>query len=90
MLKWFSIRLKTVRNDSTANVIHIDFNLLENEKYAEYHSLYDFVKSQYKTVVKNYLLIDEIQNCDGFEKAINALHASEQFDYTSQVPMPFC
>lgn len=68
------------QNDSTANVIHIDFNLLENEKYAEYHSLYDFVKSQYKADVNNYLLIDEIQNCDGFEKAINALHASEQFD----------
>ena len=28
----------------------------------------------------NYLFIDEVQMCEGFEKTLNSLHASEKYD----------
>lgn len=68
------------QTDTNANIVHIDFNLPDNEHLAEYHALYGFVKESHKEGVENYLLIDEVQNCAGFEKAINGLHASELFD----------
>ncbi len=67
-------------NISNANIIHINFNLPENEELAEYRKLYEYVKSNYAEGKENFVLIDEIQMCRDFEKAINGLHASEQFD----------
>ena len=67
-------------NIPNANVIHINFNLPEFEKLNEYRALYDNINSRYKQGVENFVLIDEIQMCDNFEKAINGLHASEKFD----------
>ena len=67
-------------NIPNANVIHINFNLPEFEKLNEYRTLYDNINSRYKEGVENFVLIDEIQMCDNFEKAINGLHASEKFD----------
>ena len=67
-------------NIPNANVIHINFNLPEFEKLNEYRALYDNINSRYKEGVENFVLIDEIQMCDNFEKAINGLHASERFD----------
>lgn len=62
------------------NIIHIDFNLLENESLLSYRALHDFVMSKYCAEKQNFVLIDEVQMCDDFEKAINSLHASEKFD----------
>ena len=67
-------------NIPNANVIHINYNLPEFEKLNEYRALYDNINSRYKEGVENFVLIDEIQMCDNFEKAINGLHASEKFD----------
>ena len=63
-----------------ANIIHINFNLPEFEKFTEYRPIYDYINTQYKDGVDNFVLIDEIQMCNDFEKAINGLHASEKFD----------
>lgn len=63
-----------------ANVIHINFNLDEYEDLLEYHALLDYVKSRRIDGANNFLLIDEVQMCKGFERAINSLHASELFD----------
>jgi predicted AAA+ superfamily ATPase len=62
------------------NIIHIDFNRLEYEHLLTYRPLYDFILSKYVTGKKNFVLIDEVQMCEGFEKTINSLHASEKFD----------
>lgn len=67
-------------NHSNANIVHINFNLPEYDEFTEYRPLYDYIKSQYKEGADNFVLIDEIQMCNNFEKAINGLHASEQFD----------
>lgn len=63
-----------------ANVVHINFNLGEYEGLLEYHALLDYARAKHKEGCENFLLIDEVQMCDGFERAINSLHASEQFD----------
>lgn len=66
--------------DTDANIIHINYNLTEFENLLEYHSLEEYVESRYKADHSNYLLIDEIQMCPSFEKAINSLHAKEKYD----------
>lgn len=66
--------------DGNANVVHINFNLSEYENLLEYHALHDHVEGAYVPGKNNYVLIDEIQMCEGFEKAINSLHASEKYD----------
>lgn len=66
--------------DGDANIIHVNFNLSEYEHLLEHHALHDYVESSYVSSKNNYVLIDEIQMCDGFEKAINSLHASEKYD----------
>lgn len=64
----------------SSNVIHVNFNLPEFEDLLEYHALYDHVNELYDSNKTNFVLIDEVQMCEGFERAINGLHASERFD----------
>lgn len=63
-----------------SNIIHINYNLDEFEGLLEYHALLAYVKERRAPGKQNFLLIDEVQMCDGFERAINSLHASEQYD----------
>ena len=67
-------------NIPNANIIHINFNLPEYDDLTEYRPMYDHINAAYKEGVENFVLIDEIQMCNNFEKAINGLHASEKFD----------
>lgn len=67
-------------HDETANIISIDFNMLSAEPLLEYHALFNYVQNRFIPNVNNYLMIDEIQMCSGFEKAINSLHATENYD----------
>ncbi len=45
-----------------------------------YLPLYDYVNEQYIRGKQNFVLIDEVQMCQDFEKAINGMHATEKFD----------
>ncbi len=67
-------------NYENANIIHINFSLIEFEDLQDYHKLYNYIKSAYKEGLKNFVCIDEVQMCENFEKAINSLHAEELFD----------
>ena len=62
------------------NIIDINFNELKYENLKEYHALNDYVESKYIFEKKNFVLIDEVQMCEGFEKVINSFHASEKYD----------
>ncbi len=66
--------------DQAANIIHINFNLSNYENLLEYHALSNYVEKAHAPGRNNYVLIDEIQMCAGFEKAVNSLHASEKYD----------
>lgn len=63
-----------------ANIVHIDFNSIEYEFLQEYHNLNDFIEQRYQEGKQNFLFIDEVQMCKGFEKAINSLHNSGKYD----------
>ena len=67
-------------NEPAANVIKIDFNLPEwHNKLPDGNALYAFIGAQRKDGVENYVVIDEVQNCEKFEWAINGLHATGQY-----------
>ena len=42
--------------------------------------MYNYIESNYIENKKNFILIDEVQMCDGFERTINSLHAEERYD----------
>ena len=67
-------------NDKKANIIFVDYTLLSAESLQEYHALHEHVESQYRKSRNNYVFIDEVQMCKGFEKAINSLHAMQKYD----------
>lgn len=68
------------REFSDYNIIHINFNLLEYEHLQEYRALYDYINASFLPEKENFVLIDEVQMCAGFEKAVNSLHATEKYD----------
>ena len=67
------------KNIPQSNIIHINFNDISWENLSEYHELNKYVLEHYEPEFENYLFIDEIQLCKGFEKAINSFHNSKKF-----------
>ena len=78
LLEAFKKYIFKTYNDS--NVIHINYNLLKFDNMKDYQKLYDYVSSKYIGNKTNFLLIDEVQMCEFFEKAINSFHAEEKYD----------
>lgn len=77
LLESFITRIRELYPD--CNLIHINFNFTANEYLREYHSLLYHIETQYKEGVKNIVCIDEVQMCEGFENAINSLHAAGKY-----------
>ena len=62
------------------NIIFIDLSDLENESLLEYHALNEYVLSYTVEGADNVLMIDEVQECKGFERVINSLHNKGMYD----------
>lgn len=69
-----------LEHDPQAVIIHINYNLTDFENLMEYHALERYAEEHYQAGKNNYLMIDEVQMCPSFEKAINSLHAKEKYD----------
>ena len=67
-------------NINSYNIISINFNLPKFESLKEYHKLYEYIDKHYQANMINFVFIDEVQMCDGFENAINWIHAEEKYD----------
>ena len=67
-------------NISTANIIHVNFNLSKFDNLKEYKALNEYIENNYVKNKENFVLIDEIQMCANFELCINNLHATEMYD----------
>lgn len=62
------------------NIIHINLNLRKFESLKNCNNLYEYIDEHYSKDAINYLLIDEVQLCSGFETIINSLYEEERFD----------
>ena len=69
-----------IENIKDANIISFDLSSLKYEELREYHALNDYVEKHYVNNKRNFLFIDEVQMCKGFELALNSLHASRKYD----------
>ena len=69
-----------LKDDQKKNIIRIKLNLKKNEKLLDPDELYKFIDESYIDGIPNYLIIDEIQQCVGFERVINSLYEEERFD----------
>lgn len=69
-----------IENVKDANIISFDLSSLKYEELREYHALNDYVEKHYVSNKRNFLFIDEVQMCKGFELALNSLHASRKYD----------
>lgn len=67
-------------SDKDANIIFIDYNLVDFEDLKEYKKLIEYIDDLYRPNKNNYIMIDEVQMCDGFENAINNFHAQKKYD----------
>ena len=67
------------KNVKDYNIIHINYNLTKFENINDYHKLIEYVEEHYQEKKTNFLLIDEIEMCIDFEKAINNFHAEEKY-----------
>ncbi len=67
-------------NFDNANIIYVDYMDLAFEKIKEYHALHHYVEEQHQAGKANYVFVDEVQMCPGFELAINSLYAKRKYD----------
>lgn len=84
-----SFKKYLIDNVENCNLIHINYNLTKYEFVNEYHKLIEYVNSKYVENTKNFLLIDEIQMCEGFEKAINNFHTEEKYNIYNKIKCIF-
>lgn len=69
-----------VKDSQDKNIIRIKLNLKKFEELLNPDKLYKYIDDNYQDNVPNYLIIDEIQECIGFERIINSLYEEERFD----------
>lgn len=62
------------------NIIRIKLNLKEFELLKNGDALYDYVAKHFVDGKDNYLFVDEVQLCNGFETVINSLYEEERFN----------
>ena len=69
-----------LKRDKVNNIVRILFTRKEFELLLDKNKLYEYVQNKYDEKKNNFLLIDEVQLCDGFETIINSLHDEERFN----------
>ena len=68
------------KQSANNNVIRIKLNLKEFESLKIGDNLYKYIDARYTAEKQNFLFIDEVQLCDGFETVINSLYEEERFN----------
>ena len=63
-----------------ANIIRIKLNIKKYETLKNADELYNYISNHFEIGKDNYLLIDEVQMCEGFENVIESLHEEEKYD----------
>lgn len=66
--------------DPKANIIYIDKEKLAFDNLKNYRDLYDWIAKHSLNNVNNFVFIDEIQEIEGFEKALRDLNEDPAYD----------
>lgn len=61
-------------------IIFINFEDIEYEKLTNYKEMYKYIKNELVQEKMNYIFLDEIQNIEKFQKAIDSLFINENID----------
>lgn len=64
----------------TSQIISLNFEDIDNEPLCEYHALYTYVKTRLHPNKRTYILLDEIQQVQSFQKAIDSLYVQKDVD----------
>ena len=79
LLKLFADELKEKGVDDN-RIIMLNLEQLENERLLDYHALHDEILARTKGDCMHYVFIDEVQNVQGFQKAIDSLYTRQNID----------
>ena len=63
-----------------ANIIYIDLSSPANDSLLTYPELYNYVTAHYRDGVRNFVMVDEVQLAEGFERSIDGLRSDGKYD----------
>ena len=72
--------IEMVSKDDSANIVRIMLNQHKYERLLNAEEMYDYIEKHHDPQKKNYLFIDEVQLCKGFERVINSIYEEELYD----------
>lgn len=79
LLEMFQNYLKSL-GVSDNQIISINFEELEYESLLDYKSLYGYIKERLHKTKKTYVFLDEIQQVEDFQKAVDSLYVKKNVD----------
>ncbi len=79
LLELFKQYLKT-EGIEDSQIISINFEELKNEELKDYKKLYKYIEEKICNSKMNYIFLDEIQNVESFEKAVDSLFIKKNVD----------
>ena len=65
---------------AAGHIVDINFELMEYDEIRDYRQFYELVREKISDKGKYYLLFDEIQQVDHWEKAVNSLNVENDID----------
>ena len=61
-------------------ITHINLEEVEHENLHNYKELHNYVMNRLQKDKMNYIFIDEVQKCEGYEKAVDSLYVKKNTD----------
>lgn len=78
---------KIIQDNSKASIIYMNFESFEFDEIINYKDMYNEIKKRIKKEQKNYILLDEVQRVEEWEKCVNSLQVDFIVIFISQVLM---
>jgi uncharacterized protein len=78
----FDLYIKYLKLQGVADnqIVMINLEEIEHEDLLEYHALYRYIMDLLQPNAYTYVFIDEIQQCKGFERAVDSLYIKDNVD----------
>ena len=71
---------KIIQDNSKASIIYMNFESFEFDEIINYKDMYNEIKKRIKKEQKNYILLDEVQRVEEWEKCVNSLQVDFNCD----------